>query len=216
MTGALGSGYLTAYPSGLTRPTTSILNHVAGETRANLVTVRLGADGKVNLFNGSLSATDVVVDLAGYYVDGTATSPGTFVAVDPVRVLDTRNGTGAVKRPIHAGSDIQFAATGTAGPPASAASAVLLSSTVTAATRAGQVTVMGGDIGWGGNPWDYAHNHPSYQQAYPGYPTSTVNFRAGQTVANLTVVTGSALALAHNGSSGTLQLIADLSGYFNP
>jgi uncharacterized delta-60 repeat protein len=216
VTGTLGSGYITPYPSGLARPTTSTLNHGAGETRANLVTVRLGADGKIDLYNGSLGGTDLIVDLAGYYLDGAATSPGTFVALDPVRVLDTRNGTGAVKRPVHAASDIQFAATGAAGPPASDASAVLLNSTVTAATRAGQVTVMGGDIGWGGNPWDYVHNRPSYQLAYPGYPTSTVNFRAGQTVANLTVVTGSSLALAHNGSSGTLQLVADLAGYFNP
>src|SRR6185437_9602867 len=94
VTGALAPGYLTPYPSGLARPTTSTLNHGAGDTRANLVTVRLGADGKVDLYNGSLGATDLIVDLAGYYLDGPATSPGTFVAVDPVRVLDTRTGTG--------------------------------------------------------------------------------------------------------------------------
>ncbi len=75
---------------------------------------------------------------------------------------------------------------------------------------------MGADVGWGGNPWDYVHNRPSTTLAYPRYPTSTVNFRAGQNVANLAFVTGSTLALAHNGSSGGVNVVADLAGYFNP
>jgi Domain of unknown function (DUF5122) beta-propeller len=216
VTNAKGAGYVTVYPSGVARPTASTLNHAAGETRANLVTVTLGADGKVDLFNGANATIDLVVDLAGYYIGGTATSPGTFVAVNPVRVLDTRTGNGVTRRPVHAGSDIQFFATGSSTVPAGGASAVLLNATATGATRGGQLTVMGADVGWPGNPWDYVHNRPSTTLAYPRYPTSTVNFRAGQNVANLAFVTGSTLALVHNGSSGGVDVVADLAGYFNP
>jgi uncharacterized delta-60 repeat protein len=216
VTDAKGAGYVTVYPSGVARPSASTLNHAAGETRANLVTVTLGADGKIDLYNGSDATTDLVADLAGYYIGGTATSPGTFVAVDPVRVLDTRTGQGVAKRPIHTGSDIRFFATGSSTVPTGGASAVLLNATATGATRAGQVTVMGAEVGWGGNPWDYVHNRPTSTLAYPRYPTSTVNFRAGQTVANLAFVTGSTLALAHNGTPGGVNVIADLAGYFNP
>jgi hypothetical protein len=216
VTDALGAGFVTVYPSGVARPAASTLNHAAGETRANLVIVRLGADGKVDLYNGSDATTDLVADLSGYYIGGTATSPGTFVSVDPVRVLDTRVGKGVAHRPVHAGSDIRFFATGSSTMPAGGASAVLLNATATGATRAGQVTVMGANVGWGGNPWDYVNNRPSYLLAYPSYPTSTVNFRAGQTLANLAFVTGSTLGLAHNGTPGGVNVVADLAGYFNP
>ena len=43
----------------------SNVNAPAGTTVPNLVVVRVGADGKVNLFNNS-GAVDVVIDVAGY------------------------------------------------------------------------------------------------------------------------------------------------------
>lgn len=100
-----GAGnWISAYPSGTAWPGTSSLNCAYFDHRvANLVTVKLGADGHVDI--RSRSATEVVVDLAGVYVPTTtATREGRFVAVDPVRrVIDTRNmgpkpGRGAVVR----------------------------------------------------------------------------------------------------------------------
>ncbi len=43
-TGATAGGYVTVYPDGTTEPTASNLNYPAGDTRANLVTVKLGAE----------------------------------------------------------------------------------------------------------------------------------------------------------------------------
>lgn len=60
-----GLGYLTLYPSDSAQPLASDLNYAGGETRANLVVVQVGADGKVRLF--SPAQAHVVVDVAGWF-----------------------------------------------------------------------------------------------------------------------------------------------------
>jgi len=60
-----GSGYLTIFPSGAARPLASDLNYATGETRANLVVVQVGANGKVGLF--SSTQAHVVFDVAGWF-----------------------------------------------------------------------------------------------------------------------------------------------------
>ncbi|MFZ3467556.1 hypothetical protein ACODT3_39620 [Streptomyces sp. 4.24] len=59
-------GHLTAWPSGTARPDSSNLNWTAGTTVANLVTVPVGADGKVEIANLGWGSAQVVVDLFGY------------------------------------------------------------------------------------------------------------------------------------------------------
>jgi len=58
--------YLTAYPADGGRPLSSNLNFVAGQTRANLVTVRVGSDGKVALYNNA-GQVHVVADVQGWF-----------------------------------------------------------------------------------------------------------------------------------------------------
>src|SRR5581483_4363202 len=89
------SGYLTAYPDGGSVPTTSNLDFPAGKTVANLVTVPVGADGKIDFFNKS-GTVDVIADLAGYYLANAPRSGGILQNLDtPTRLLDTRSGLGA-------------------------------------------------------------------------------------------------------------------------
>lgn len=76
--------FLTVYPKGITRPTASNVNFGAGVSVPNAVIVKLGTDGKITVFN-RFGNTDVLVDVAGYYVAG-----GAFHALDPARVVDTR------------------------------------------------------------------------------------------------------------------------------
>ena len=64
------AGFLTVFPDGLSRPTVSNLNFVAGETIPNLVIAPVGADGKVAIFNGSASTVQVLVDASGYFPSG--------------------------------------------------------------------------------------------------------------------------------------------------
>jgi hypothetical protein len=58
-------GFLTAFPTGTTRPTTSNLNWLAGWTLANSATVRLGTGGAIDVYVERSSA-HVIVDVAGY------------------------------------------------------------------------------------------------------------------------------------------------------
>jgi hypothetical protein len=60
-------GFITAFPSGTTRPTASNLNFRAGQTVPNLAIVAIGADGRVTLTNASSGGSHLVVDVAGYF-----------------------------------------------------------------------------------------------------------------------------------------------------
>jgi hypothetical protein len=81
--GASAPGFLTVYPCGGGTPLVSSVNYTTSTPVANKVVVTVPADGRVCFF--TMSATDVVIDLDGWLV---AEHP--FHAVDPHRVLDTR------------------------------------------------------------------------------------------------------------------------------
>ncbi|BAS13653.1 hypothetical protein AHiyo8_19560 [Arthrobacter sp. Hiyo8] len=71
-------GFISAYASGTPRPNASNVNFAAGQTVPNLVTVPVGPDGKVTLFNRSSGTTQLIADVSGYYLPGTASAPGAF------------------------------------------------------------------------------------------------------------------------------------------
>jgi IPT/TIG domain-containing protein len=60
------ASFLTVYPTGVTAPTSSDLNFVAGQTVPNLVVVKLSALGQIDILNG-YGTTDVIVDVVGYF-----------------------------------------------------------------------------------------------------------------------------------------------------
>lgn len=86
-----GDNFVTAYPSGVTRPDVSILN-MAGENQvvANLVTVQLGSDGSVEV--ESDDDCELIVDVAGVFVPTSApVRSGRYVGWDtPSRIVDSR------------------------------------------------------------------------------------------------------------------------------
>ena len=92
VTGPTSAGFLTVYPSGKSRPTSSSINFRRGWTGANLVTVALGADGKVRIYNSG-GHTHVIVDVVGWYADASAggSGVGVFQETTPTRLLDSRN-----------------------------------------------------------------------------------------------------------------------------
>jgi len=87
--------YLSAVPDATSPgspPATSNLNVVAGQTKANLVLVPVGADGKIHIFNSN-GSVHVLIDIMGVLVTGRAepTRLGRVVPLTaPFRVLDTR------------------------------------------------------------------------------------------------------------------------------
>jgi hypothetical protein len=58
--------YLTVFPTGTARPLASNLNFVAGQTVANLVIAKIGAGGRVTIYN-NLGSTVVVADVQGWF-----------------------------------------------------------------------------------------------------------------------------------------------------
>ena len=81
----------SATPPGA-EPATSVTNVAAGQVKANMAIVPVGADGSVHIFN-SLGATNVIVDVLGYLERGAdvSTLTGRVIPLDaPFRAFDTR------------------------------------------------------------------------------------------------------------------------------
>ena len=190
-TEAVQAGYVSVYPSGARRPLVSNLNlEAAGQTVANLVTVKVGANGKVALFTSG--GTHLVADLAGYYV------PNRVVGWPPAD-LDTgthsRQCSGLGRLPqakLPAGGILDLQITGRGPVPASGVSAVVLNVTADQATAAGFVTV-----------WPAGQTMPT---------VSNLNLTAGETRANLVVVPVGAGGAVSLFTMGGADLIADVAG----
>jgi len=64
--GSTASNFLTVYPFGSALPTASNLNFVAGQIIPNMVIVKLGAGGRISVFNNA-GSTPVIVDVVGWF-----------------------------------------------------------------------------------------------------------------------------------------------------
>ena len=200
VTGVLptNASYLTVWPTGRARPQVSMVTMPANFTTAGLTIARLGPNGQVNVYLNAGTA-DVVMDVQGYYTDGTATTGGgRFAAVTPQRVVDTATGLGNGTNgttPIAALSERSFTIAGT-DVPSTGVSAVAIAVTAMQSTWGGHLTVFrNGDT-------------------RPG--TSNLNFGTGQTVTTLVEVAVDAdrKVVVYNGSSGTTAIRIDVQGYY--
>jgi alpha-tubulin suppressor-like RCC1 family protein len=179
--------FVTAWPTGIARPVASNLNLPAGSIRANLVTVRLGADRKLNLFNLA-GQTNLMAQLTGFY---TPDYGATFTPVAPRRVLDTRTGTdgplvaGQI-RPLPRPADLPANPT-----------ALLMNLTGVAPTESTYLGLSTRD------------------DRVPGVP-SALNLAAGEIAANLAAVSlGPVPDLSMYNHRGRTHLVADLAGVFS-
>ncbi|MBI5090121.1 MAG: hypothetical protein HZB15_15005 [Actinobacteria bacterium] len=136
-------GFVQVYASGTPQPGTSNLNvDRTGGTVSNLAIVPVGEDGQITLF--TQKGAHLVVDVAGWYsnefVRGGYT--GLFVPVNPTRVLDTRDGTGAAPKPVPAQGTIDVDIAGRAGVPEDGATGVVLNLTAVDTAAPGFVTLF--------------------------------------------------------------------------
>jgi hypothetical protein len=88
------AAFVTAWPAGSVRPSTSLANVGVRQVVANSGIVPLSADGAIDLWANT--PTNLVVDVTGVFVAASSGSAGRFVAITPDRVLDTRGGTSFV------------------------------------------------------------------------------------------------------------------------
>ena len=58
--------FITVFPSGVTRPVASNLNFGPGQNIPNLVTVKVGQDGNVVVYNDQ-GTVDVIFDVVGWF-----------------------------------------------------------------------------------------------------------------------------------------------------
>jgi hypothetical protein len=65
--GATETTYLTAWPAGADRPEASVLNAVPGQALPNFIEAKLGADGKLSIYNFA-GSVNVIADVSGYQV----------------------------------------------------------------------------------------------------------------------------------------------------
>lgn len=189
--GATANGFVTVHPAGGTRPEASSLNTTKGLVTPNLVVVKIGSTGEVDLYNSS-GSVHLLADLAGYYID--TTSAPKYLPRSPSRVLDTRNGTGAPRGAVRGGSAVRVKVTDLPGAPLDP-TAVVMNVTAVGATAHGFVT------------------------AYPSGtflpPVSNLNTTPGLVTPNLVVVPiGSDGSVDLYSSSGTVHLLADVAGFY--
>lgn len=139
-----GAGFVTTWPTGADRPLAATHNLVAaGQTRPNLVTVPIGAGGKVSIY--TQGGAHFAGDVAGYYVEvGLGSDDGRIVTVDPQRLFDTRESQPAPgpKGKVGAGATIDVQVTGVAGIPSSGVAAVVMNLAGIQATGPGFVTAF--------------------------------------------------------------------------
>lgn len=198
------SSFLTAYPSGQTRPATSSINYQVGGTRANIATVLLGDGGKIAIYNNS-GSTSVIVDVVGFYASAATTTEGNeFAAVTPNRLFDTRNDAeGALAGKSILTTYIDF---GTGGDQNSSVRALAVNVTAVGAEGSGYLST-----------WDGNGSPPA---------TSTLNFADSGAVANMAVVKTALCSDCgtpapvqfgvYNGSADTVHVFVDLVGvYYN-
>jgi hypothetical protein len=191
--------FLTVYPAGTTRPVASNLNAKAGTTSTNLVKVSVPTTGekagKVTIYN-NLGSTSVVADISGWYSVNGGPAGATYHGQIPDRVLDTRNGVGAVDSEVFPGQTIDVQITGRAGVPGSGVSAVVLN--VTAVHEGGPETFL--TVFPSGNSRPVASN---------------LNVLNRKTVPNLVIArlgTNGKVSIYNN--LGLVNIVADVQGWY--
>lgn len=195
--------FLTVWPSGTSRPVASNLNFIGGQTVPNLVIARVGAEGRVSIYN-NVGTVDVVADTQGYFahpVTGDTPLPGSqYFPSSPARILDTRDGTGVpgnAMGQLGTRGTLDLQVTGAGGVPSNATAVVL---NVTAADSPGP---------------------DSFLTVYPTGTSrplaSNLNFVAGQTIPNLVIArigAGGKVTIYNN--LGSTVVVADVQGWFTP
>jgi alpha-tubulin suppressor-like RCC1 family protein len=186
--------FVTVYPAGAGRPDASNLNLVAGETRPNLVTVAVGTDRKVVLYN-NIGSVHLIADLAGYYATDPAAATGRFSALMPDGVLDTRKPFGS--RPPGPVGDGGVETLDLSDLVPDSATAVTLTLTGTGATTGTFVTA-----------WPTGTPRPT---------VSNLNLTAGATATNQVVVAlGADRKVSLYNENGRTHLIVDAGGFYTP
>ncbi|MEU7600333.1 hypothetical protein [Streptomyces sp. NPDC041003] len=192
------AGHLTVHPAGQAAPATSNVNFTAGQTVANSVIVPVGKNGEITVRNGAWAPSDVIVELVGTY---STASAGAYVPVAPVRQIDTRESWSKGPWPAREYLWQAFSVE---------QEAWVLNTTVTNTRGAGFLSVAPDHNSTG----DYTNG----TAGSPARPlSSTLNWTAGKTVANLVQARAGDFGIVDFWNQGwdRADLIVDIFGYYD-
>ena len=182
-------GYVTVYPCG-TRPDSSNLNFVNGQTVPNAVIAPVSLSGKVCFY--VYGKAHLLADVSGYFTAG-------FTSLSaPTRLLNTRISGVKVGQTDGTGTAYELTVAGQSGLPAAGS----------LSTVAMNVTVVDGE----------ANDAGGYVTVYPcgtRPDSSNLNFVNGQTVPNAVIASVSSAGKVCFYVYGKAHLLADVSGYFD-
>ncbi|MGP0029866.1 MAG: hypothetical protein ACLPVF_05110 [Acidimicrobiales bacterium] len=196
------TGHLTVYAKGSARPVASNVNYGPGQTSANRVIVPLSSSGGITI--SSSAASDVLVDVSGYYTAAGGTGTQFTAEAAPVRICDTRAGNpsglsgGAAQcngaGPAGGGQTLTIQVTGLASVPSSATAVVV------------NLTGVGPS----------AQTHLTVFPTPPVPTTSDLNLSPGMTRANLVVATLSPTGtISIYNNSGSVNVVVDVEGWYS-
>lgn len=187
--------YLTLWPSGQPQPNVSTLNSPDGRIKANAAITPAGIFGGVDVF--ASNATNVILDINGYFVPAGTASALAYYPVTPCRVVDTRNTAGIVGGPfIGGGASRSFPiSSGNCGIPAGA-QAFSLNVTAIPHTKLDYLTA-----------WPTGQAQPN---------VSTLNSLTGAIAANAAIMPAGGSGATSIFMSDDADAIVDIDGYFAP
>ncbi|MFC1439181.1 hypothetical protein ABUW04_13025 [Streptacidiphilus sp. N1-10] len=196
VTNATTSSYLTAYAAGSARPTTSVLNFASGQTVSSLITVPLGTDDTLNLYNAT-GSVDVIVDEEGLFVPAGTDYTDVLTPMTPTRLVDTRSQLGTTHGALGANGSLTFKASGIAGlPDATDTHELILNVTAVNPTKGGYLTV--------------------YNDGVPKPTVSQLSFAAHETRSNMVIAqAGADGTVTISNETGTTDVVVDVVGYFS-
>ena len=186
-------GYLTVWPTGLSKPLASTLNSLDGRIKASAAMVPAGSSGAISAF--VTDTTDLIIDINGYFV--TDPSQLAFYPLPPCRVFDTRDATGPLGGPsMVANQQRDFPVQSSACGVLSTALAYSLNFTVVPHNTLGYLTV-----------WPSGQSQPV---------VSTLNALTGAITANAAIVPAGTGGDISTFVTDNTDLVADINGYFAP
>lgn len=195
------AGSITVHASDVARPSAATLNYPGSTTVATFTMAALSASGDVTFYNSGPSAAHLVVDVMGYLTAGTNTQRGgMFEMLTPVRIHDTRNGTGGRSTPLNANEAWPIAIRGVGGVPTSSSvsGSVMIGITALGSTSSGSFIL--------------------YASGTTRPTVSTVNF--GPTVIRggfaIVPIGSDGKIVVYNSSGGVVDVLVDILGYITP
>jgi N-acetyl-anhydromuramyl-L-alanine amidase AmpD len=197
----------SAYPAGVTQQKVTPLNYSIQPGQAYVPDAAVYGDYADTNFN---TAEVMVIGTTQYYPIRfnhrlayvmasqvelvPAALPPAYTPVGPLRVLDTRNGTGGYSAPVGAGQTISLQVTGQDGVPSAGVTAVALNVSALNATQGSYVTV--------------------YADGTSRPAAENLIFKAGERFTRLVVVPVVDGKVDFYNRAGTVNLLADLAGYY--